>query len=124
MLWEIAQGSVRILAIEDGGHMADPAVVFPTADPAEFDGDVRLSFGCFLIETSEGLALVDVGYGRDIATREGVVTGQLLDARPVLFEFPDLFLELGVHAAQLFDLGFQPLFSWTRWLMTEDSRRR
>ncbi len=84
MLWEIAQGSVRILAIEDGGHMADPMVLFPSASYDAFDDDVRLSFGCFLIESAGSLALVDVGFGRDVPTRDGVVTGQLLDALETL----------------------------------------
>lgn len=84
MLWEIAQGSVRVLAIEDGGHMVDPAVLFPTADRAAFDEDLRLSFGCFLIEKGSELALIDVGFGADRPTREGVVAGQLIDALATL----------------------------------------
>lgn len=84
MLWEITQGSVRVLAIEDGGHTADPTVLFPTADPSYFDGPVRISFSCFLIEKGSDLALVDVGFGRDVPTRPGVEAGQLVEALHVL----------------------------------------
>lgn len=85
MLWEIAQGSVRILAIEDGGHLADAGVVFPASDRSRFpDQMIWLSFGCFLIEKGEELALVDVGFGSDRPIREGVVSGQLVDALDTL----------------------------------------
>lgn len=81
MLWEIVQGSVRVLAIEDGGHTAEAKVVFPSSEPGELsDNDIWLSFGCFLIEKGEQLALVDVGFGADRPTREGVVAGQLVEA--------------------------------------------
>ena len=81
MLWEIVQGSVRILAIEDGGHQADASVVFPVHESGTLpDQQIWLSFGCFLIEKGEELALVDVGFGADRPTREGVVAGQLIDA--------------------------------------------
>ncbi len=100
MLWEIAQGTVRVLAIEDGGHTADPMVLFPTAAYDAFDDDIRISFGCFLIENGQGLALVDVGFGRDVPTREGVVTGQLLDALATLDVSPaaiDAVVHTHVH---------------------------
>lgn len=84
MLWEVAQGSVRVLAIEDGGHCVTPEVLFPTCTPEAFTDEIWVSFGCFLVENAEGLALIDVGFGRDRPVRKGVSAGQLFDVLEVL----------------------------------------
>ncbi len=76
-----AIGDVTVHSIEDGHFLRQPTVMFPESDPAVWDqgwpaygdGRLRISLGCFLLETPDGHVLVDSGIGThaDIVGGEG-----------------------------------------------------
>lgn len=71
MLWKTDVGRFTVYGIEDGWMLRDPLDFMPDSDPAvwsrhpEFltDGKLRVSFGCFLIVSPDGLAMIDTGAG-------------------------------------------------------------
>lgn len=65
-------GPFTIHAIEDGWFYRPPTEMFPTSDPAAWtpsvpglteDGLLRITLGCFAIESPVGIVLVDTGGG-------------------------------------------------------------
>jgi glyoxylase-like metal-dependent hydrolase (beta-lactamase superfamily II) len=98
MLWKTALGRFTIYGIEDGWSLRDPMDFMPDSDPAvweahpEFltDGKIRVSFGCFLVDTPTGLVMVDAGVGWS-PDRAEVVTGRM----------PSMLQALGVRPEEI-----------------------
>lgn len=86
MTRELTIGNIRIIAIEDGYWTPAPDYFFPRWDPDQLDpgqvtltedGKIRFGFGCFLVETPAGFAMVDSGGGPDELSPENMNTGAL-----------------------------------------------
>ncbi len=88
-------GDVTVHAIEDGHFVVPPKAMFPDSDDATWerewpacDGEtLRISLGCFLLETPDGHVLVDTGigtYGGDVGGAGGGLVEALdhLDVDP------------------------------------------
>ncbi len=88
MIWETTVGSLTLYAIEDGWAPRDPMVMFEESDPEVWaanpqfldQGKLRVSFGCFLLRTSEELILIDTGLGPQDEYPDGGTSGALLGA--------------------------------------------
>ena len=80
-------GDITVHAIEDGHFLRKPTDMFPlsdettwTPDQPGFDGEhLRISLGCFLLETPDGHVMVDTGIGA-FAGDVGGVGGDCLPA--------------------------------------------
>lgn len=72
-------GDITVHAIEDGHFFREPIDLCPTSDPDVWaegwpgltDAGLRVSLGCFLLETPDGHVLVDTGIGPGAAAVGG-----------------------------------------------------
>jgi len=70
MIWSIPCGDYTIYAIEDGFAFRDPVEHFTQStesdwadQPLEADGQLRLRYGCFLLQAGDQRILIDAGMG-------------------------------------------------------------
>lgn len=72
MLWKTTLGSTVLYAIEDGWSHRDPHTWFIGSTPEAWvgheehltpEGNLPVSYGCFLIDDGERLVMVDTGFG-------------------------------------------------------------